>query len=360
MARTFPFSIRQVAKILDLNIRYDNPNNGNMDVDCPFCKKESKMNLSASKNVYSCNVCHERGGMVELYGKINTVSTKEAYKEICEILGCSKVAKASDCDTTPKQTSRADSDTIHQTYSMLLSMLNLANPHKEHLSSRGLSDKRIVELNYKSTPAFGNEGICAALLKSGCTLEGVPGFFRTGDEWNLKLKAPGILIPVCSMDGKIAGIQIRLNDPINKRKYIWLSSPDMEGGASSGSPIHFVGDPTAKRIYVTDGTLKGTIANAITHYTFVCISGIQNLSGLDDLLLSLRANGTIEAMEAFNINKLTDEKASKSAEKLRQKLYGFGFKVASAVWEDTTLGSVDEYFLHRRMKASRNHATATV
>jgi len=36
MKRNFPFSIRQVAEILDLKIRYDNPDNGNLDVDCPF------------------------------------------------------------------------------------------------------------------------------------------------------------------------------------------------------------------------------------------------------------------------------------------------------------------------------------
>ena len=45
MTRNFPFSIQQVAEILNLKICYDNNNNGNMDIDCPFCQKKSKMNL---------------------------------------------------------------------------------------------------------------------------------------------------------------------------------------------------------------------------------------------------------------------------------------------------------------------------
>ena len=334
MTNNFPFSIRQVAGILDLKVRYDNPDSGNMDIDCPFCQRNSKMNLHATKNVYRCNSCGEKGGMVGLYGKVYGISNADAYREICEILGCDKESSADHDISVSKPTIRADSNTIHQTYSMLLSLLNLAAPHKEQLLARGLSQEQISEFNYKSVPAFGQQLLCTKLIQSGCILEGVPGFYKEGGKWNVKLKAPGILIPVRGIDGKITGIQIRLNKPVNGRKYIWVSSNGLDSGASPGAPIHFLGDPTAKRVYVTTGSLKGTVAHTLTNHTFICLPGEKSLGGLDDLLLRLRENGVTEALEAFDMNKLTDKQTGDSAAKLREKLFSHGFKVTSAVWED--------------------------
>ena len=360
MTRKFPFTIRQVAGILNLKIRYDNQDSGNMDVDCPFCGKKSKLNLNAAKNVYRCNSCGTNGGMVQLYAKLHNVSNANAFREICEILGCSGASPinsnehSSDEAAATKPNGRADNNTIHQTYSMLLSMLTLAAPHMEQLIARGLSPEQIEKFRYKSTPAFGQKELCTKLLKNGCTLEGVPGFYRKDGEWDVKLKAPGIIIPICGIDGKIEGMQIRLNKPINGREYIWLSSADLDGGTSSGAPIHFIGDPATKRIYITDGALKGAVAHTLTNYTFICVPGVKCLGGLDDLLSCLTANGVTEAVEAFNMSKLTNKQTGDSAARLREKLTALGLKVTSAVWGDKSLNSVDDYYLHR-MKSSRNH-----
>ena len=159
------------------------------------------------------------------------------------------------------------------------------------------------------------------------------------------------MIPIRVIDGRILGIQIRLNKPVNGRKYIWLSSPDLEGGASSGSPIHFIGEPAAKRVYITDGALKGTVAHNLTGYTFACLPGVKSLSELESLLLHLKANGTVEILEAFNISKLNDSQLGISASKLREKAASYGFKVSSAVWGDTSLLGIDDYFQSRAMTA---------
>jgi len=353
MARYFPFTIRQVAGILELKTRYDNKENGNMDTDCPFCKEKSKLNLNAAKNVFRCNFCGENGGMVELYGKMLGISNACAYREIYELLGCGKPNPASydkpatEQPNAPGTVSRAGSDAMYQTYSMLLSMLSLAQPHKEQLLAKGMTQAQIESHGYKSVPAFGQRLLCTKLLQSGCILKGVPGFYRDNGKWDVKLKAPGIIIPIRGIDGKIAGIQIRLAKPINGRKYIWMSSPGLDGGASSGSPIHFIGDPAAKRVFVTDGALKGATAHCLTGYTFICLPGAMNLGGIDGLLSCLKGNGTAEAHEAFDIKKLTDKQLGASAAKLREKLHAHGFKVTSAIWEDATLCGVDDYFLHR-------------
>jgi hypothetical protein len=356
MAGKFPFNIRQVAGILDLTVRYGREGNGNMDVDCPFCNhKRGKMNLNVYKNAYRCNICDESGGMLSLYGKIHNISNSDAYWEICELLGYDGKNPASYNNAPQKAASeihsqRADDNTVHQTYSMMLSLLKLESAHRENLLSRGLSPDFIVKYGYKSVPAFGQQGLCEKLMQSGCVIEGVPGFYKEVDKggaWNVKLKAPGILIPVCGIDGKISAMQVRLNKPVNDRKYLWLSSNDMDGGASSGAPIHFVGDPTAKRVYITEGPLKGTVAHNLTRYTFICLPGVKNIGRLDSLLECLKANGTQEAIEAFDMDKFTNEHVGNAAVKLRDKLSTHGFKVSSAIWEDKRFNGIDNYYLHR-------------
>jgi hypothetical protein len=74
---------------------------------------------------------------------------------------------------------------------------------------------------------------------------------------------------------------------------------------------------------------------------------------LEDLLPCLQANGASEAVEAFNMSKLTNKQAGETAARLREKLSAFGLKVSSAIWGDKSLNGVDDYYLHR-MKSSRN------
>lgn len=83
--RDYPFTILDIAGILNLKVRRRQPTN--IDVDCPFCgHKKGKMNLNFAKNVFRCNYCGESGGMIELYSKVFQISNAQAFAEICEIL----------------------------------------------------------------------------------------------------------------------------------------------------------------------------------------------------------------------------------------------------------------------------------
>lgn len=54
MYQDFPFSIVDVAYLLNLHIRHKNA--ASLDVDCPFCgEKKGKLNLNTKKNVFKCN-----------------------------------------------------------------------------------------------------------------------------------------------------------------------------------------------------------------------------------------------------------------------------------------------------------------
>ena len=348
----FPFTIIDVANVLNLTIRHER--HGSIDVDCPFCgDKVGKLNLNLAKDVYRCNRCEEFGGMTQLYAKVHGVSNQEAYRAICQLADAGKknpsqTKRSYDSKKKPEPAARADVHTIHQTYAMLLSLLALAKPHQENLKQRGLDDYDILNHRFKSIPAYGQKGLCKQLIKSGCTLEGVPGFYQEKDgEWNVTLKASGIIIPIVGIDGLISGAQIRLDKPINDRKYIWLSSADMLKGAGSGSPAHFVGDPTAERVFLTEGALKGVITHSIAGHSVVSIPGVNATRSLDSLLLRLKQNGVRTVVEALDLDKFDNKNVQKAASKLRDKIGAMGLEVLVAVWNKDYNG-VDDYYRFRR------------
>lgn len=71
-------------------------------------------------------------------------------------------------------------------------------------------------------------------------------------------------------------------------KYLTLSSTGKRMGTTSGSPIHFVGDPCSRVVYVTEGCLKADVAHALMHRTFVATLGANNTAKLDELFAFLQ------------------------------------------------------------------------
>ena len=106
---------------------------------------------------------------------------------------------------------------------------------------------------------------------------------------------------MCIRD-RIHGVQILLDVPIKDKndppektgsKYIWLSSSTKRMGVTSGSPVHFVGNPFARTVYVTEGLLKADIAHLLMNRSFVAIAGANNVSQLKQMCIrdSVHAEG---------------------------------------------------------------------
>ena len=118
-----------VASLLRLNIRRRGP--GHVYADCPICgDRRGKMNMNLAKNVWRCNYCNEGGGMLALYAKVYGISNSDAYREICETLQTEGFAPeyTVTAQTQPAeqpQSERASVQEIHQTYSMMLAILNI-------------------------------------------------------------------------------------------------------------------------------------------------------------------------------------------------------------------------------------------
>ena len=166
------------------------------------------------------------------------------------------------------------------------------------------------------------------------------------------------------MDGLICGMQIRLDTPLHRRddppgksgaKYIWLSSVGKPHGVTSGSPLHFVGEPFAKTVYVTEGLLKADIAHCLTGRSFIAVAGVNSLNGLESALRCMAQNGTKLVVEAYDMDKLENEYVASAAEKVQQIAHAAGLQSTSLVW-NTAYKGIDDWQLALRQKEAKEKA----
>lgn len=318
------------------------------------------MRLDYDKNFWRCNYCGESGGMLALYAKVHGISKSDAYREICETLGRSgsgpdyKTAEPAKAATTVTQSPLATSQQIHQTLSLLLNMLSLCEKHRQNLRERGLSEEQIDRLGYKSTPP---PYLCRfytdRLLRQGCVVQGVPGFYLDDDgKWTVKFhkRTAGILASCKGIDGLIQGAQIRLDVPIRDKddppdkagtKYLWLSSSNKNMGVSSGAPVHFVGDPFAGAVYVTEGIIKSDVSHFLMDRTFAAIAGANNTTPLDGIFALLAQNGTKLIVEAHDMDKYANEHVSGGASKIYLMARSYGMGCRRLTWNPNYKGIDD-------------------
>lgn len=401
----FPFGIRDVVELLHLNVRRRQADS--IYTDCPFCgDRRGKMNINFTKNVWRCNYCGESGGMLSLYARINNTTSSDAYREICDALlagdttwgyeereqeempygkpwagasaGDPKEAGAWPASAETWQASagtwkaeeilqaeRADAQKIHQTYSLLLGMLSLTPAHREHLKSekRGLTDSQIDSLGFKSTPPrFLCRSLTERLLKQGCTVEGVPGFYlHEKGYWTVRFssRASGILIPAVGVDRLIKVMQVLLDTPFKDKddppekpgtKYIWLSSASKNRGVTSGSPVHFVGTPFSGTVYVTEGLLKADIAHCLTDRSFVAVAGANNVKPLEPLFALLAQNGTRLVIEAHDMDKYSNAMTAKGSSRISQMARKYGMECRRLTWNPNYKGIDDWQLALRKQK----------
>ena len=301
----FPFDITDVAELLHLRIRRPSPQG--FYVDCPICNdKRGKMHINTQTDTWRCNYCDESGGMLALYAKVHSISTSAAYREISDALlnGVNLSDHAVKYPDKPKETPAeaapvADIAVRHKTYTALLAMLTLST------------------------------------------------------------YTAGIMIPARTRQGLISGFQIRLDVPLKNEddppekdgaKYIWFSSAGKPKGTSSGSPAHFVGDPNAGVVYVTEGLLKSDIAHYLMNRSFAATAGVNNMAQLEFLLKELAENGTHTIIESEDMDKYRNEAACKGALKLHELARKYGMVCRGLNWNPNYKG-VDDWQLALKRNA---------
>lgn len=374
----FPFTIMDVASLLRLNIRR---RGGSRVVyaDCPICgDRRGKMGLYLNINTWRCWHCGESGGMLPLYGKVHGISNSEAYREICDALAINGFAE--ECAAPVYQTKehypkdvpsdKAPDKEIHRTLTALLSLLTLTPAHREHLRTvRGLTDNDIDSFGFKSTPPSRMcRTLTERLMKQGCRVQGVPGFYVNDyGKWTVKFynRTAGIIIPLRGVDGLLHGLQIRLDHPIRDEndppdkvgaKYLPLSSTGKNQGTSAGTPVHFIGDPHARVVYVTEGALKADIVHALTGRTFVATIGANNPNGLDELFSFLSRNGTEEIIEAEDMDKYRNTGVNRGAAAVYHLARKNGMTCRRLNWNPNYKGIDDWQLALRRKKEIHEEA----
>ncbi len=359
----FPFNIMDVVDLLHLRVRRPSPKG--VYVDCPVCNdKRGKMHINSENDTWRCNYCGESGGMLSLYAKVHNISNSAAYREITDAMQngiCFSVSTAANAETPKRkpveETPIADVHIRNKTYTALFAMLTLSKEHREHLLTvRGLTDEQIEHLGYKSVPPFYLcRPLTEKLLQKGYQLEGVPGFYQKDGHWTVLFasRMAGILIPCRDMERNICACQIRLDTPLKNdddppdkdgAKYIWLSSAGKPKGTSSGSPSHFVGEPNAGVVYVTEGLLKADISHYLMNRTFVSTAGANNTASLEALFKRLSENGTHTIIEAEDMDKYRNKTVNMGAVKLYSMAKSYGMKCRGLNWNPNYKG-IDDWQL---------------
>ena len=236
---------------------------------------------------------------------------------------------------------------------MMFTMI-LSPKHHNDLLSRGLSEERISQNMYRSLPSGTSaRRLLAGMLSDFHDLEGIPGFYVDKDGfWNISGHS-GLLVPYCTMDGYIQGLQVRLDDEKNpERKYRWLASRGRPHGVRCPAWIHVTGNPSATTAYLTEGGLKGDVASFLDDDAlFLCFAGVTAVKHLEDTLRQMEQ--IQEVVITLDMDKLMNWRVQNALTKIIALVRSIrGIKIRVMNWNMTFKG-IDDFYLARNYAAKQ-------
>ncbi len=267
-----------------------------------------------------------------------------------------KRAPSSKQKPIPAVVERAPVARRHAVYSALLDALTLSSEHRESLERRGLSRAEIDHLQFKSVPPAHVRAEIARQLARRFDLCALPGFSLASAEWRWDSSATGFFIPYRNEHGQIEGLQIRRwPHATGGDKYIWLSSKDKPGGASSGAPVHFAKPELlarAEEVLITEGGLKASIISFFTQSPVIAAAGVCNFgmsfgARLRSLFPALR-----RAVIAFDRDVMEKPQVHHALMSLTAQLERERFIVRFRTWPTTDKG-YDDYLLAQLARKGR-------
>lgn len=339
----------------------------NFYINCMFCNDENKhLNISTQKNVWRCPRCGEHGGSLALYAKIKNISVKEVEQHFFELSnngGKNKVKPIIGYNRDEVKIAslpKVLNECLNQVYRALLNKLTLHGCDKQELLRRGLSEKQIRLMQFKSVSVEKDYEIAKQLIEQGLCLKNIAGFAKYNGDWFFKAPYDGILIPYANADKQITAFQIRQKQTVTKRKYVWLSTEYLNEkygyscGSSAQTTAHLVGwrDGT-KAVCLTEGALKGDIAYHLSNLMYgkslpyLCIAGVNNTSNLTQTLEILKERGVTKIYNCLDMDR--DEKTiiynphvGKASTQAVKLMCDMGFNVVEKYWDSKYKG-IDDY-----------------
>ncbi len=371
------FDLIDTAILCHLDIKDSTLGNDEVQARCPFCEDyKYRMYLSrqSERPVFWCHNCGTGGNAVTLYARFNpyglNLSTKEAYELLLQEPSVRRTPATMSESSSRNASLRVLSERSN-IYLELLSMLKLEKAHYINLHNRGLSDDIIKGNMYRSIPTdYQLRMRVMNHLAKKFDLFGMPGFYTDSSQrWQMaNCQHSGILIPVCTKDNEIQGLQIRLDNAPPKVSYDrngnkiikagdrfrWLST----GGESNGKPyyqngtgissfIHVVGDLRSDTVHLTEGPLKSDIASFLSEgELFVGLTGVQNTRYLADVIRQLHPKRIIECID---MDVRTNPLVQRAQSKIRSICMPLCEEYRAFTWPIEQKG-IDDWLLFEKLK----------
>lgn len=342
------FDILEVARRCGVTVLRPLPD-GQWLARCPFCgdsqksKSHGHLYLKPATGEFKCHRCGEGGYAVGFYARIRGVDTKAAYRELAESAGCVPEIRYDPrkvIQVAPEE-AMAPIERRHEVYTALLSLLALEPRHRADLLKRGLPEPVIVRNSYRSMPSK-KIGVVCKELAARFDLRGIPGFYKDErGQWDMVLYQ-GYLIPVRDPQGRIQGMQVRLDPNKEGKKYVWLSSRARPEGCGARRWVHVAEPlcpPPPGRAWITEGPLKADIAAAFLGVRFLAVPGVAAWKNVVEVAREL---GIKKAVLAYDADISTNPDVSKSAEELAGSLRGSRIQVVPANWPPVIGKGIDD------------------
>jgi hypothetical protein len=336
------FDIVEVARRCGISVLKQLPD-GQWLARCPFCGDSQKsqqhghLYLKQATGEYKCQRCGEGGYAIGLYARLRGIDTKTAYKELSyyTVSGYTPEIRYDPCKRVviAPEEPIAPIEHRHEVYTSLIKVLPLLSAHRADLLRRGLSEAVIERNGYRSLPVVPKNRliVCKKLLQKH-DLTGIPGFYINKEgEWDMA-SVSGYLIPVRDPKGMIQGMQIRLENSKDGKKYIWFSSRGRQNGCGARAWVHVaqpLGNPPEKRIWITEGPLKSDVS---AHYLGTRFLGVPGASAWSNVVETARALGVKEIILAYDADQRDNPAIKKNARELAEELKSNRIKVLPAVW----------------------------
>lgn len=341
------FSILDVATRLGLKIT--GVYGDEYTAKCPLCgdKPDSHrghLYLNVKTNQYYCHLCGNGGGSLKLYASCRGLDYKEAYKELINDLYIEQLNCNRKITTVRNEEYIAPLEERDRVYNALLDILTLEKEHIQNLKKRGLELKDIAELKYRSVPTNKEKimEICDKLSRQ-YKLKGIPGFYTNNGKWTFDCPS-GIFIPVRDINGKIKGMQIRIDEPGDKGKYRWFSSNGRENGVKARSWAHITKNRGAE-IVITEGPLKADVAAKLSGATFIGLPGVNAVKELETTLQELKLPKNSVVYIAYDMDKKKNIQVLNAEKKVVEKIEEIGLVSKVIEWDYEKGKGIDDYLL---------------
>lgn len=389
----FPFGIYELIPIMNIKTRNFSKDADAVYAKCPLCNdKKFRMKIFSRSDSWVCFHCGEHGGMLDLYAKtvlgrsvLTHEAGSEAYQDILQRLGltdqkntrviAAKRVREQKQKFQPVQAIASIADR-NATYKALLGLadLDLTDAHYEELYSRGFSEE-LIELNQYRSFSKDLEWACnntvmkiyekeikqlccanqelkkmrkaeilaglsigLALEGLGCTLKGIPGFYRVGKRWLFRVCADSILIPLRNDRGQILGLQLRLQSS-SKLRYMTVSSRQLPDGCAPAEYYHFplnaAGYGEHDYIVLTEGPLKGDALSILCGHPMpiLCITGVNMVGDLPKIFENAKSHGINYVINALDMDRLLNKNVRKAMKNIRQIAAKAGLRTFDLCWD---------------------------